>query len=175
MAESVNQVGTLKYFREKFYRRNSTPSKVLDSYEGSEELFISVGRAYIISAALAFFGMSTVEDLPSKNTFPANIRQETLENKKKAFDDIFGRFMDEFLFQKNAGADVIEEDDFVTNYGLCFIFLTILLLQMKDTAAEADGERNLINQKLSLSFFKSMGAYSKYAIEMFISIAQTFL
>ena len=171
-AESVNQVGTLKYFREKFNRRNSTPSKVLDSYEGSEELFISVGRAYIISAALAFFGMSTVEDLPSKNTFPANICQETLENKKKAFDDIFGRFMDEFLFQKNASADVIEEDDFVTNYGLCFIFLTILLLQMKDTAAEADGERNLINQKLLLSVFKSMGTYSKYAIEMFISIAQ---
>ena len=81
--------------------------------------------------------------------------------------------MDEFLFQKkNASADVIEEDDFETNYGLCFIFLTLLLLQMKDTAAEADGERNLINQKLLLSFFKSMGAYSKYAIEMFISIAQ---
>lgn len=73
---------------------------MLDSYEWSEELFISVGRAYIVSAALAFFGMSTVEDLLSKNTFPANIRQETLENKKKAFDDIFGRFMDEFLFRK---------------------------------------------------------------------------
>ena len=42
---------------------------------------------------------------------------------------------------------------------------------MKDTAQEADGERNLINQKLLLSIFKSLGAYSKYAIEMFVSIA----
>ena len=45
-------------------------------------------------------------------------------------------------------------------------------MQMKDTAAEGDGGRNLINQKLLLSVFKSMGAYSKYAIEMFVSIAQ---
>ena len=171
-AESVNQVGTLKYFREKYNRRNSTPSKVLDSYEGSEELFISVGRAYIVSAAIAFFGMSTVDVMPVKNKFLPNIQQETLENRKKCFDDIFGRFIDEFLLQKNADVDGNEEDDFVTNYGLCFIFLTILLLQMKDTAAKADGERNLMNQKLLLSVFKSMGAYSKYAFEMFVSIAQ---
>ena len=43
---------------------------------------------------------------------------------------------------------------------------------MKDTAAEADCKRNLINQKLLLSVFKSMGAYSKYATEMSVRIAQ---
>jgi hypothetical protein len=43
---------------------------------------------------------------------------------------------------------------------------------MKDTAREGDGERNLINQKFLLSVFKSLGSYSKYAIEMFVSIAQ---
>lgn len=53
----------------------------------------------------------------------------------------------------------------------CFNFITILL-QQQDTSAEADGERNLINQKLLLSVFKATGAYIKYAIEMFVSIAQ---
>ena len=171
-AESINQVGTLKYFREKFNRRNATPSKVLDSYEGSEELFLSVGKAYIVTAALNFFGMSDLEERPSLHQFPENIVRETLENKKKYFDDAFGKFIDKFLLQKVDVTDSCNEDDYVKNYALCFIFLAILVMQMKDTAAEGDGSRNLINQKLLLSVFKSMGAYSKYAIEMFVSIAQ---
>lgn len=169
-AESVNQTGTLKYFREKYNRKNATPAKVLDSYEGSEELFLSVGKAYIVTAALSFFGMASLEDAPSKNKFPPNASHQTVENKKKYFDDVFGQFIDTFLLQKNANTD--DEEDYITNYGLCFIFLTILILQMKDTAAEGDGERNLVNQKLLMSVFKSMGAYSKYAVEMFVSIAQ---
>lgn len=170
-AESVNQVGTLKYFREKFNRRNATPAKVLDSFEGSEELFLSVGRAYIVVAALSFFGMASVDDVPTVNRFPPNFSRETEENKTKYFDDVFAKFIDEYLLQKNFNV-IGDEEDHVTNYALCFIFLTILILQLKDTAAEADGERNLVNQKLLLSVFKSMGAYSKYALEMFVSIAQ---
>ena len=99
-AESVNQIGTLKYFREKYNRRNATPSKVLDSYEGSEELFLSVGKAYIITAVLNFFGMSDLEDTPSLHKFPQNIARESTENKKKYFDDAFGKFIDKFLLQK---------------------------------------------------------------------------
>ena len=74
--------------------------------------------------------------------------------------------------QKNVATNGEEERDYVTNYALSYIFLTVLILKMKDTAAEADGERNLINQKSLLSVFKSMGAYSKYALELFVSIAQ---
>ena len=171
-AESVNQIGTLKYFREKFNRRNATPAKVLDSFEGSEELFLSVGRAYIVTAALTFFGMASLEDFPSHNKFPSNIAHQTEEDKKRYFDSAFQKFIDEYLLQKNATTNGEQEEDYVSNYALSYIFLTILILQLKDTAAKADGERNLINQKLLLSVFKSMGAYSKYALEMFVSIAQ---
>ena len=31
------------------------------------------------------------------------------------------------------------------NYALCTIYLTLIMLQLKDTTAEADGDRNLIN------------------------------
>jgi hypothetical protein len=171
-AQSVNQVGTIKFFRVRYNRRNSTPAKVLDSLQGSEELFISVGRAYIVTAALDVFGMSSTDDAPTINKLPANISRDTEENKKKYFDDAFGRFISKYLLQKDNNSVADDEDDYIRNYALCCIFLTILILQMKDTSAEGDGERNLINQKLLLSVFKSLGSYSMYALEMFTSIAQ---
>ena len=167
-AESVNQIGTLKYFREKYNRKNCTPSKVLDSYEGSEELLINMGKAYIVVAALDFFGMKNLDDKPTIHAFPPNLVHKSVEEKRIYFDEVLQEFIDKYILQKG----VNDADDHVKNYALCSIFLTLLVLQMKDTAKEADGERNLINQKLLLTIFKSLGAYSKYAIEMFISIAQ---
>ena len=88
--------------------------------------------------------------------FPQTIARESAENKKKYFDDAFGKFIDKFLLHK------VNANDFY-NDGYCCIFLAVLVMQMKDTAAEGDGTRNLINPKLLLLVFKSMGAYSKCA------------
>lgn len=52
------------------------------------------------------------------------------------------------------------------------IELVVFLMQMIDTCAEGDGERNDINIKRLLQYFKSYGTFSKYAIEMFTCIAQ---
>ena len=98
--------------------------------------------------------MSDLEERPSLHQFPESIARETLENKLKYFDDAFGKF----LLQKVDVSDSCNDDDYVINYALCLIFLAIFVMQMKDTAAEGDGSRNLINQKLLLSVLKSMGA-----------------
>ena len=109
--------------------------------------------------------MSHLEDTPSLHKFPQNIARESAENKKKYFDDAFGKFIDKFLLQK-VNANDFYNGDYVMNYALCCIFLAVLVMQMKDTTAEGDGTRNLL-----LSVFKSMGAYSKNIIEMYVSIA----
>lgn len=50
--------------------------------------------------------------------------------------------------------------------------MAIFLMQLIDTCAEGDGVRNNINKKRLLLYFKSTNSFSKYAIEMFTSIAQ---
>ena len=45
-------------------------------------------------------------------------------------------------------------------------------MQLKDTCAEGDGDRNNINKKRLLLYFKSSNSFTKYSIEMFTSIAQ---
>lgn len=67
---------------------------------------------------------------------------------------------------------VKQDDDYIRNYGLQFINLTVMLMQLKDTAAEGDGDRAAVNEKLLLTFFKANNSYSKYALEMLISICQ---
>ena len=117
--------------------------------------------------------MSDLEDEPTLHPFPEDIAHKTISDKKQYFHDIFGKFIDKFLLQKvDAGDPYDGDDDYVKNYALSFIFLGVLIMQMRDTAVEGDGYRNLINQKLLLSVFKAMGSYSKYAIEMFVSVAQ---
>ena len=122
-AESVNQVGTLKFFREKYNSCNATPSKVIDSLEGSEELFVSIGRAYITTAAMHFFGISTTNDVPTKNMFPGNTSNATPAEKKTYFNNVFWKFIDEFLFQKNTMFGANEDEDYVQNYAYAIFFL----------------------------------------------------
>lgn len=63
--------------------------------------------------------------------------------------------------------------NFLTRYyGLNVLELAVFLMQLSDTCAEGDGDRHNINKKRLLSYFQSVPSFSKYAIEMFTSIAQ---
>ena len=165
-SDSVDEVGTLKYFRERYNRKNATPDDVMKSFQGSLELFESVGTAYIVTALLQFFEMDDVNDVPKQYCLPTKF---TKDSKKQYFDNVLGDFVRNFINQRGQALAV---EDKVKNYGLFFIYLTVMFLQLEDTAREGDGERNLLNQKLLIPLFKSLGPYSKYATEMFVAVSQ---
>ena len=171
-SRSTNQIGTLKYFRASYNRKNVTPKKVLDSYDGCEDLFLSVGKSYIVTALLTFFGMESLDSYPTLNNFPPNMIHKSQQDIQSYFDQYIGLFVDNYIFQRDQAPEPGKDEDYVKNYALMITFLSLFLLQLKDTAAEGDGDRNLVNQKVLLGIFKSLNTYSKYAIEMFVSIAQ---
>ena len=95
--------------------------------------------------------MNSLEEYPKENTFPANIKNKCFERKKQYFDKVISKFVEHYIFQQGQAPPVGEQDDFLRNYSLCTVYLTVNLLQPIDTAKEGDGDRNLINQKILLS------------------------
>ena len=94
---SIREVGTLKYFREKLNRKNVTPDKVTNSYEGSVQFFLSIGRAYLLEAAMEFFNMDDLDDNPRNYVPPAGILHMTTAKKREYFDRVIGAFVDQFV------------------------------------------------------------------------------
>ena len=91
--------------------------------------------------------------------------EATTKNKKQY--DLISLIVDKYVVPTAHNIDISKGSDYVKNYGTSFIFLITMLLQMKDTAKEADGGRNLL-----LNLFRTEDTQSKYAKEMFVAISQ---
>ena len=154
------------------YRKNITQNKVLESHDGCEELFVSVGKAYITLALMIFFEMERIDDYPIAHCFENNMVHNPYGTRKQYFDDKIGQFVDNYIFRYNQSSPCGAEEVFVNNYVLCFTYLPLFLMKLIDTTKKADGDRNLINQNILLIIFRSLRFYCKYATEMFVSIAE---
>ena len=87
----------IKYFRERLNHKNVTPEKVAKSFEGTEDFFVSLGKAYLLEAAMEFFGMNDLNDSPVKHKPPNGILHLPKTRKKAYFDEVIGSFVDEFV------------------------------------------------------------------------------
>ena len=93
-----------------------------------------MGRAYIVVTALNYFEMQKLDEKLTLNVFPDNIAHVSKHTRRKYCDETSAKFIDKFLLQKVN--DVFHDEEyFVKDYGLCVIFLLMLIMQMKDTAA----------------------------------------
>lgn len=74
-----------------------TPEKVTNSYEGCEQLLLGVRRAYIVEAALEFWGMTHVNFEAKENVPPENAQFRSKQVNREFFGDAVGRFVDKFV------------------------------------------------------------------------------
>ena len=87
----------------------------MDSHDGGEELFVSVGKAYITVVLMNFFKMESIDDYPTTHCFENNMIHKPYETRKQCFDDKIGNFVDNYIFQSNQRPPSGVEEDFVKN------------------------------------------------------------
>lgn len=65
-----------------------------------------------MTAALTFFGIASTEEVPTKNIILPHITCQSEENKRTNFEDVFGKFINNYyLLQNNASTN--REEDYV--------------------------------------------------------------
>lgn len=96
-SNSVREIGTIKYFREKLNRKNVTADKVTKSYEGCEQFLITIGTAYICEAAMEFWGLDDKNGKPTKHIPRPGMKHLQLWQKQEYFDTVIGEFVDQFV------------------------------------------------------------------------------
>lgn len=166
--QSVREVGTLKYFRERIMRHN-VYSDIKKDVDGFQDFFLSVGRAYLVAAFTQYFGMDSTTNQATEHIPPQDM---TRANQVEYFEQTFGSFVDRYVLHDNLEEIQSDPEDKVMNYGLSVIEFVVLVMQMIDTVHEGDGKRLIVIVKYLLLMFKAKSNYSKYAIETMRFITQ---
>ena len=136
---------------------------------------LSVTRAYLVEAALDFFGMESVSAKPTKCVPPQGplseaIRRTYIQSTVRAFIEQFAPLHPNLArtFITSDAETQVQSTDKVANYSHQVIELGLMLMQLIDTAKEGDGERTIRNW----FYFKSRSTHSKYALEGIHFISQ---
>ena len=99
--ESANQVGMLKYVREKLNRKSVTPNKV-----------ICKCREGIHYCSFDEFSQNRKHcDYPTVHCFENNMIHKPYQTTKQYFDDKIGEFVDNYTFQSNQRSPCGVEED----------------------------------------------------------------
>ena len=167
--------GTLRFFREKLQRRNVTQD--VQHYEDCEQLFLSVGMAYAVSALLHFFGMDETHESPQKN-IPQNDVVHDCGDKQDYLDKVMDKFVMQYLMTTDSDIHLDSEgglednQDLVREYSLCLLELYFFFESLRESVKSDDCDRLAILRKVLLKLFKSPSGHNAYAVETLISILQ---
>ena len=166
---SGRERGTLRFFREKLNRKNVTVD--VKHYEDCEQLFVSVGKCFVIEALLEFFQMDNTKHKPAANG-PHSVNIFNEDYRKGYLSSTLDKFLDEYVLETEDKESSATPTDGVWSYGINILKSYLLLADIKDAVATGNGEYLTILRRQLLPHFFSTPGFNEYAIEMFINILQ---
>ena len=163
---SVREKGTIRYFREKLNRRNVTAD--VKHFEDCEQLFMSIGKCFIVEALLEFFQMADTKQTPLQNA-PSSLDEE---QKNVYIITTIEKFLDEYVFSATEDSDDATSRDSVYSYAVNLIVSFLVLADFKDAVKSGNGDYLAVLRKQLLIHFFSTPGYNEFAIEMLTNILQ---
>ncbi len=127
----------MKYFRERLKRRRVTVD--VKHFEDCEQLFLCVGKCFLLEAFLEIFNMDYATEKPTKNV-PDLSSTTSDEQKKIKITSILDKFLDKYIFVSESEEDPPFGNDGICLYSENMIKSFIILADFKDAVAAGNGE-----------------------------------
>jgi len=153
--------------------RTNIPQVVKNDFAAAHDFFSLVLDAHIVAAAMNFFNMKQVCDVPRENAFPGNLSAAKDEEKKKYLSLCTRAFISKFALHhvQSLDDDSTTCTDGVFEYACSVVGFGLLARNFSDATHEGDGERLIRCWKFFMLHFKADGR-TKYAVEAFNLLAQ---
>ena len=164
---SVREKGTIRYFREKLNRRNVTAD--VKHFEDCEQLFMSIGKCFIVEALLEFFQMADTKQTRPLQNAPSSLDEE---QKNVYIITTIEKFLDEYVFSATEDSEDATSRDGVYSYAVDLIVSFLVLADFKDAVKSGNGDYLAVLRKQLLVHFFSTPGYNEFAIEMLANILQ---
>ena len=105
-------------------------------FEDCEQLFMSVGKCFVVEALLEFFQMSDTKQKPSQNA-PNSLDEE---QKDVYIITTVEKFLDEYVFSATSDTEDTSMRDGVFSYSVNLMSSFLLLADLKDAVKSCNGE-----------------------------------
>lgn len=76
---------------------NATKDVESENYNKIREFFTTETDAFLVSAAMNYFGMVSVNDLPTRNVFSSNLHQGSMEEKRRWLYEHAAKMFDQYV------------------------------------------------------------------------------
>ena len=108
-------------------------------YEDCEQLFLSIGKCFVVEAFLEFFQMDDETQTPSKNA--PNLAASTSDDQKKIeIKNILDKFLDQYIFVADDEENPPFGNDGICSYSVNVLQSFMLLADFKDAVSSGNGD-----------------------------------
>jgi len=167
---SAAERGTLVHLKNMIGRRN-VKTKPKDDYNACDDFFMLVLNAHILTAAMEFLGMGSLEDNPNPAIIPDGVHGFNKDLRKEILMNAMSLIVNSYVDLSAMDEKQPKPNDQQKAYACELLSLGLIYSEYSDAIREGDGDRVFRCWKFLLILYKSSGK-KNYACEAMAFLAR---